>query len=421
MPNRRQNNIAVCGRFVPLGARCAVFPIVFLMLCLLLTASFFAALLVVTPRAQAQGSLLNTRSYVTPFPDGDRYQLYVFGDALADGIWGGLAGAFANTGMVAPYKQTKRGSGFTNIRRFNWNRTLDNLLNVNKAHIAVVMIGSVDNKPIWFKRRKYEFMSPEWKKIYTERVDKFMKRLKRAKTAVYWVGMPIMLRGPYNAQMQSINDLFRERAFLNGIKFIDTWNGFTDQFGNYAVYGPDLSGRMRRLRANDGVHFTPHGYRKLAHFIEREIRKDLKSARQERDIPLAGAPDEQRRISGREPLETAHRAPQRKTKPTPPARSNDARANRRASRGQKQNKGKGRSTRLTPVKNPLHGETIANEMSIGLTALASVSSLNDTSTKEGHRRLPLAQRPYFKVLEKGQALRPKLNRSDDFTWSPADG
>src|SRR5262249_532583 len=49
----------------------------------------------------------------------------------------------------------------------------------------------------------------------------------------------------------------------------------------------------------DGVHFTPRGYLKLAHFSEKEIRRDLSLAKLERNIPLAGNEDEQAKVMGR--------------------------------------------------------------------------------------------------------------------------
>ncbi len=39
-----------------------------------------------------------------------------------------------------------------------------------------------------------------------------------------------------------------------------------------------MSGKRRKLRARGGIHFTMSGYRKLAHFVEREIRDDLRTA-----------------------------------------------------------------------------------------------------------------------------------------------
>ena len=81
--------------------------------------------------------------------------------------------------------------------------------------------------------------------------------------------------------------MFREKAFINGAKFIDTWNGFTDEAGRFSAYGPDMTGQVKRLRADDGVHFTMRCYLNLAHFVEKELRRDLALAKNERNIPLA--------------------------------------------------------------------------------------------------------------------------------------
>src|SRR4029077_505929 len=54
---------------------------------------------------------------------------------------------------------------------------------------------------------------------------------------------------------------------------VDIWDGFVDENGNFVNQGPDFEGQTRRLRAGDGVHFTKAGARKLAHYVEREIRR----------------------------------------------------------------------------------------------------------------------------------------------------
>ena len=56
---------------------------------------------------------------------------------------------------------------------------------------------------------------------------------------------------------------------------MDVWDGFVDEGGRYAQQGPDFEGQTRRLRSGDGVHFTQAGARKLAHYVEREIRRVL--------------------------------------------------------------------------------------------------------------------------------------------------
>jgi hypothetical protein len=47
-----------------------------------------------------------------------------------------------------------------------------------------------------------------------------------------------------------------------------------------------------------------------------------------------------------------------------------------------------------------------------------ISSVTDPSRASARPRLPLSQRPYYKVLIKGEQLKPKTGRGDDFAWPP---
>ncbi len=64
-------------------------------------------------------------------------------------------------------------------------------------------------------------------------------------------------------------------------------------------------------------------------------------------------------------------------------------------------------------------EMITSELGNGLTAVATLSSVTDISLASSKPRLPLSQRPYYKVLIKGEQLKPKAGRGDDFTWPPS--
>jgi hypothetical protein len=63
-------------------------------------------------------------------------------------------------------------------------------------------------------------------------------------------------------------------------------------------------------------------------------------------------------------------------------------------------------------------ETITSELPTGLTAVATLSAVTDLSLASSRPRLPLAQRPYYKVLIRGEQPKPKDGRGDDFTWPP---
>jgi len=239
---------------------------------------------------------------------------------------------------------------------------------------------------------------------------------------------------------EDLNEIFREKTFINGAKFIDTWSGFTDESGRYSAVGPDMAGQVRRLSADDGVHFTMRGYLKLAHFAEKEIRRDLNLAKLERNIPLAGSEDEQAKVMGRavapgpqlsESGETDEAAPDQAAAAGDEAAAEDGSA---PPAPEIQQSKVGEVEVFRPVISPTtldaaqtlspqgaaasltDGEHIASDLPGGLTALASISSINDPSVSSSKPRLPLTQRPYYRVLIQGEQVKPKPGRGDDFVW-----
>ena len=94
---------------------------------------------------------------------------------------------------------------------------------------------------------------------------------------VFWVGLPSIRGTKSTADAVYLNDLYRARAERAGVVYIDMWDGFVDEAGKYSNFGPDYEGQMRRLRSSDGVFFTKCGALKLAHYVEREIRRHMNS------------------------------------------------------------------------------------------------------------------------------------------------
>src|SRR5499427_3203871 len=239
-------------------------------------------------------------SYITPFPEGDVYKLQAYGDPFAEGLLGGLTEAFAGDTRLDLARRHRTLAGLARAE-------FDDEMKAEEAskdtfHIGVVMLGFWDRIHMRVSPRDRLLLgSSEWREEYGKRVDRLIKTLKRKGIALYWVGLPIMRRYDVNETAQAMNDIVRERTYLNGVKFIDIQAQFADEAGNYSAYGPDISGRQRLLREADGVLFTLAGNRKLALFVEQEIKRDLSQARKERSIPLAGSESEQERITALRP------------------------------------------------------------------------------------------------------------------------
>jgi len=378
------------------------------------------------------------RSYINPFPNGDRYRVLVVGDSLGDGVWSGLYRAFEDDATIEFIQRAKSSTGFVRPDSYDWNAQLDDLLKNDTYQIAVVMFGDNDAQPIKSGRDWLKVGSDGWRDIYGKRVETFIKKLRAANIAVYWVGLPIMRSEGQNADAEALNDVFREKAFINGAKFIETWNGFTDEAGRYSAYGPDMTGQVKRLRADDGIHFTMRGYLKLAHFVEKELRRDLNLAKIERNIPLAGNEEEQAKAMGRDVIpgrsepKPVEPAPEQAEAAEDGSGATEQAHVEQAPGVQQSNVGDVNLVRpaidqtlqaaqgLTPqlASNVPEAEMITSELPNGLTAVATISSVTDPSLASSRPRLPLSQRPYYKVLIKGEQLPPKSGRADDFAWPP---
>ena len=330
---------------------------------------------------------------------------------------------------------------------YDWNAAVGDILKDETYQVAVVMFGANDAQAIHSGKDWLKPGTDAWREVYGQRVEAFIKKLREAKLAVYWVGLPIMRSPDQSDDAEIMNEIFREKAFINGAKFVETWSGFTDEAGRYSAYGPDMQGQVRRLRADDGVHFTMRGYLKLAHFVEKEIRHDLSIAKLERNIPLAGAEDEQAKVMGR--LVTLAKPPTPAAADTPAAPAADGANSAQGAADAAPDVAQGQNPEqpAPPVQQSKVGEvelvrpvisattleaaqsmtpqgaaasmpdseTISSDLDDGLTALASISSASDLSGSS-KPRLPLTQRPYYKVLIQGEQLKPKAGRADDFTW-----
>ncbi len=418
----------------------------------LAAAAFVLSLLCLLPhvaRAQ-QGTAPVQRSYINPFPTGDRYRVLVIGDSLGDGLWSGLYRAFEEDANLEFVKRAKVNGGLLSA---NWESDLDDALKDGTYQIAVVMYGANDDQAIKVGKDLVKVGSEAWRQAYGERVEKVIKKLRAANLAIYWVGLPIMRSPTQSTDAEAMNEVYREKAFINGAKYVDTWNGFMDEGGRFSAYGPDMTGQVKRLRADDGVLFTMRGYVKLAHFPEKEIRHDLGAAKLERNIPLAGSVEEQAKVTGHDlgPVASADTpAPNADGSAAAPSSDQPVEAAAPTDAQQVAQAGEAAQDQSAPQQNQVgevsvvrpaidntalqaaqnltpqggaaampEAEMITSELSDGLTAVATLSTVSDLTLASSKPRLPLSQRPYYKVLIKGEQLKSKAGRGDDFAWPPS--
>jgi hypothetical protein len=273
--------------------------------------------------------------------------IVVMGDSMADWLGYGLESAFADTPEIAVVRKQRHPSGL--IRDLkpdspDWPQIARETLNADKsAAYVVMMIGLNDrqqirerpaprraaaqpNQPLQLNPAQpapppaagqaaqnpppdaegepppaatpapeqapagpgapHEFRSEKWAELYGKRIEETVAALKSKGVPVFWVGLPSIRGAKSTSEAIYLNELYRSHAEKAGITYIDVWDGFVDEAGRFTVQGPDFEGQIRRLRTGDGVHFTQAGARKLAHYVEREIRRSIAA----RGLPVAAIP-----------------------------------------------------------------------------------------------------------------------------------
>ena len=421
--------------------------------------------------AQTQEQGVPAANYLNPFPENDTWRALVIGDALGEGLLGGLIEAFNGEPRLQFQRKHKTVGSLVRTDIEEDLRGIEEAIGRERVHMAVVMLGLNDRGGMRTSTgRRAPVGSDEWRALYGARIDRIIKLLRRKSIAVYWVGLPIMRRQDVNDDSEVMNEVFRDRAGSNGARYIEVFAQTADEGGGFTDRGPDVTGKPARLRDPDGVLFTPAGYRKLAFFLERDLKRDMVTARNERTIPLAGNETEQKKVNpgaaaavqlaaqaatlpgapqakgGKSvPLPTARTAPQALAAgttliPTPPAEGQpgDQRADN-ARIAFKVLAAGGREEQVTvdilrpalPAsvialitrresgdKASQLGETLTDTLSNGLMIMRSVTPSADAAAR-GTRAAP-TQQPFFRALVKGERLTPKPGRADDFRWPRED-
>jgi hypothetical protein len=198
----------------------------------------------------------------------------VLGDSLASLTASGLTEAFADKPEIAVADKSHDASGLVRADYFDWPKAAQDLA-TGKNHIdfVVVMVGINDMQAMRDGADNVDPLSDRWKAAYAARIDAVLAPFQAFHIPVAWVGLPPMHTDSFNANIVKLNEIQRAEVEKDGAKYIDIWDAFADQNGQYDASGPNVDGQIVKLRGPDGIHFTKAGGRKAAHFLEAEIRR----------------------------------------------------------------------------------------------------------------------------------------------------
>lgn len=215
------------------------------------------------PEAQSVAKLDDARTVV------------VVGDFMGGGLAEGLETVFEQAPGIRILDRTNGSSGFVRDDFYDWPGEIGAILDADEPAAVVVMIGSNDRQEIGSEAVR----SPAWTAEYEARIKEFTTSISERNIPLVWIGMPSFKSSSMSSDMLAFNDIYRRAAegVANGV-FVDIWDGFVDENGNFSAHGPDINGQPVQLRSRDGINLTRDGKRKVAFYAEKPLGKILGDA-----------------------------------------------------------------------------------------------------------------------------------------------
>jgi uncharacterized protein len=181
-------------------------------------------------------------------------------------------------------------TGLTRPDVFNWFEQIRQRVKELRPRAVVLGFGANDDKAYMTGLPEGvsidAFGGSVWRREYARRVGGLMDVINRAGSFVVWIGLPQTSSPEQTRRFDVVNAVVQKEARKREghAAFIDTYTMFAADDGGYAQYLPDGSGELRKVRADDGVHFEREGGDMIAREVLKQLNKayDLTSWRKKR-------------------------------------------------------------------------------------------------------------------------------------------
>jgi uncharacterized protein len=198
----------------------------------------------------------------------------VMGDAMGEQLAQGLDETFGERTDVMILRKARADSGLVRADFYDWPKAAGELMaNTPRLSFAVMLMGVNDRQQIRDGEVMVDPFTDRWKELYSQRVRELVKAFSARNIPLVWASVPPVRNEALSADMLVLNTLYRDAVVASGGIYVDLWEPFADEEKAFTLTGPDVSGKMARLRLADGIHFTPIGARKAAYFVHVELKR----------------------------------------------------------------------------------------------------------------------------------------------------
>ncbi|WP_034987823.1 SGNH family hydrolase [Bartonella florencae] len=202
-------------------------------------------------------------------------RVLIMGDFVASALADALKKLFIDNTDIIIINDTIPNSGLVRTDLISWQSIISQYIDKNKADALVIVIGANDNQSITTPYGIFSTAQPEWFNIYKQRIIEIVETLHNSGKPWIWMGQPAFENDNLTQKMKIFNALYKQATEKAGGYFVDIWNGFTDEQGQFSFSGYDTNGKIMRLRTHDGINFTSAGKRKLASYLEKKLENIL--------------------------------------------------------------------------------------------------------------------------------------------------
>jgi hypothetical protein len=199
-----------------------------------------------------------------------RLNIQYFGDSLAQGLWLSTHPLLRRREHLRALNGTRHATGLTRSDEHDWISVVQQTREREPAECVIVWIGANDFRPFVDRaaRARFAFGSAEFQDAYRRSVEAITRTAistpNNAGGQVGWLGLPNMRDPRFADAARRLNDAIQEGTEAAGGLYIPTWEATSDEEGRFRISIADAERRERRLRADDGVHFSDLGYRMMA-------------------------------------------------------------------------------------------------------------------------------------------------------------
>lgn len=188
------------------------------------------------------------------------------GDSMMQGVAPHLASRLRREYGLSSLDLSRQSTGLAYPKAFNWPATIEqHLERYQDFSLLAVFLGPNDpwDMPSGRGGKYLRFATPEWEASYRERIRSIIHSAQSHGVEIIWIAPPSMRRAELSRKVDYLSGLYESEVLDAGELFIagNQILGYPD--GIYSDYS-GVAGQTLKMRAGDGIHFTPAGQRAFA-------------------------------------------------------------------------------------------------------------------------------------------------------------